>query len=85
MPATLGGSWASLIAVHLGGIFLWASIFLPSWYGLLHGTAYLLWALSMLPIMGDLWQTVRRSFAALEPQQDAVTRLTLDSLPELEQ
>ena len=85
VPATLGGSWASLIAVHLGGIFLWASIFLPSWYGLLHGTAYLLWALSMLPIMGDLWQTVRRSFAALEPQQDAVTRLTLDSLPELEQ
>ena len=71
-PAQLGGSWLSLIAVHLGGIFLWASIFIQSWYGLLHGTAYALWLLSMLPVMGELWQIVRTGLAQLDAEQPSV-------------
>lgn len=71
-PAQLGGNWLSLIAVHLGGIFLWASIFIQNWYGLLHGTAYVLWMLSMLPIMGELWQIVRTGLAQLDTEQPSV-------------
>ncbi len=54
----LGGTWFSLWTVNLGGAFLWASIFIESIQGLLHGTAYLLWALSFLPIAKQIWQSL---------------------------
>lgn len=65
-PARLGGSWFSLVTVNLGGLFLWAGIFLAGYQGILHGTAYLLWALSIIPILLDLWRIIRRGLAALE-------------------
>ena len=56
----LGGSRFSLITVHLGGLLLWASIFVEgSLRGTLHGSAYLLWTVSLLPIVYELWQIVR--------------------------
>lgn len=58
-PNKLGGNWFSLIAVHIGGIFLWTGIFLHDSQGLLHGIAYSLWFISMLPIVFELWQIVR--------------------------
>ena len=60
-PAKLGGNWFSLITVHLGGIFLWASIFITAYQGPLHGVAYIWWALSALPIVMELWRIVRIS------------------------
>ena len=66
----LGGNWFSLTAVHLGGVFLWASIFaVPPYRGLLHGLAYLLWAASMLPITRSLWDTVRSALARFEDDE----------------
>jgi len=59
-PVQLGGNWFSLIMVHLGGIFLWVSIFITAYQNILHGTAYALWALSMLPILTQLWHITRR-------------------------
>lgn len=64
-PAKLGGSWLSLVAVHLGGIFLWASIFIVDYQGLLHGMAYVLWAISIIPIAWSLWQIMRQGLASL--------------------
>ena len=58
-PASLGGNWFSLIAVHLGGLFLWASIFITPYQMLLHGVAYTWWALSALPIVVELWRIVQ--------------------------
>ncbi|MCC6896873.1 MAG: hypothetical protein IT321_28910 [Anaerolineae bacterium] len=58
MPSKLGGNWFSLIAVHLGGIFLWVGIFLQEQQATLHGVAYGLWFVSMLPIAYELWQVV---------------------------
>ena len=57
----LGGNWLSLVTVHLGGVFLWAGIFLHDSQATLHGLAYALWFISMLPIMFQLWQIVRIS------------------------
>ena len=53
--ASLGGSWFSLVTVHLGGVFLWASIFILPLQAVLHGAAYALWFVSMLPILRQLW------------------------------
>lgn len=71
-PAQLGGSWFSLITAHLGGIFLWASIFLPAYYGLLHGTAYVLWAISIAPVAKEIWRVTYRGLARLEEQHPVV-------------
>lgn len=67
-PAALGGNWFSVIAMQLGGVCLWASIFSPDYRALLHGLAYALWFLSALPIVTQLWRIVR---AAIEPRAGA--------------
>ena len=64
-PAGLGGSWLSLAAVHLGGVALWASIFSEPYQGLLHGLAYALWAVAILPIAWQMWQLARAGLAQL--------------------
>lgn len=64
-PAQLGGSWLSLVTGHLGGFFLWASIFLPDYQGILHGTAYVFWTISFIPIVLVLWQITRQGLAAV--------------------
>lgn len=65
-PAQLGGNWFSLVAVHLGGIFLWASIFITEYQALLNGTAYALWVLSLLPMVHQLWRIAQTGWARLE-------------------
>jgi hypothetical protein len=65
-PAQLGGGWFSLITVHLGGVFLWVSIFVKDYQAILHGTAYASWAVSLLPIVIQLWRTTRIGWARLE-------------------
>ena len=68
-PPKLGGNWFSLIAVHLGGVFLWAGIFLHESQATLHGVAYGLWFVSMLPIAYELWQIVRSGINRLQDQE----------------
>lgn len=51
--ARLGGNWLSLIAVNLGGAFIWASIFLVDVRGPLHAIAYLLFGLSLVTAIGE--------------------------------
>ncbi|MBX3060796.1 MAG: hypothetical protein KF770_30415 [Anaerolineae bacterium] len=65
-PARLGGSWFSLVMVNLGGFFLWASIFIADYQAMLHGTAYLLWTLSLIPIVLTVWRIVRTGLARLD-------------------
>jgi len=71
--AKLGGNWFSWITVHLGGAFLWASIFIKEYQAILHGTAYTLWLISMLPIVIDLWRITRTGFVQLEINGGAAT------------
>lgn len=70
--AMLGGSWFSLIAVHLGGILLWASIFVTAWQPVLFGAAYFLWALSLIPVAFGLWRVVSGAVNALESKLQPV-------------
>jgi hypothetical protein len=65
-PTRLGGNWFSLVAVHLGGIFLWASIFITAYQGPLHAIAYAVWALSALPILIELWRIIQTGRARIE-------------------
>lgn len=64
--AELGGTKLSLIFVNLGSIFLWASIFIESARSTLHGTAYLLWAIALIPIVIDLWKKVQSGMRKVE-------------------
>ncbi len=64
--ARLGGSWLSLITVNLSGLFLWVSIFITEYQGFLHGTAYALCAVSIVPITIHLWSIVRAGLSRLE-------------------
>jgi len=60
-PAKLGGNWFSLISVHLGGLALWISIFMSDpLSGLFHGSAYVLWTLSLLPILKEVWGIINQ-------------------------
>lgn len=52
--AALGGSWFSLAAAHIGGIFLAASIAFSGQAALMLGIAYLWWVVSLLPIARQL-------------------------------
>jgi hypothetical protein len=70
-PGALGGSWLSLAAVHLGSAFFWAGIFVEPARGSLQGIAYTLWALSMGPILGQLWRVIRDGLARLEAAEVA--------------
>ncbi len=63
-PPRLGGTWFSLAAAHLGGVVLWASIFVTGASEFLHGLAYLLWAFSMIPIARELWRIVSAGIEA---------------------
>ncbi len=56
--ARLGGSWLSLTAVHVGGVFLFASILIPSLSRPLLGVTYLLWFVSLLPIARQAWHII---------------------------
>lgn len=58
-PARPFGNWLSLATVHLGGMCLWASIFINHLQALLHGTAYAFWLVSLVPILVQLWQIFR--------------------------
>jgi hypothetical protein len=73
-PAQLGGTWLSLLFVNLGSIFLWASIFISSAQPTLHGTAYLLWAVAMLPIGAQLWRMVHDGLETIE-QKSSLTHV----------
>jgi len=54
----LGGNWLSLATIHAGGIAYALSLFLGIQTGLLPALAFILWAISMLPILRDLWRLV---------------------------
>lgn len=72
-PAKLGGNWFSLIAVHLGGVLLWAGIFLNDSQTALHGAAYGLWFLAMLPIAYEIWQIISTAMGGLQEQESLPT------------
>lgn len=53
-PARLGGTAFSLIAINGGSVLYWISLFLAAGRSPLRGVAYLLWIISLLPIVSAL-------------------------------
>jgi len=62
----LGGTWLSLAAVNLGSALVWISIFVLPWQDILHGTAYLFYVISIIPIIIQLGRIVQRKFVDIE-------------------
>lgn len=73
--AQLGGSWLSLITVHIGGVLLWMSIFIKQYEGMLHGSAYLFWTISLIPFVMQVWRIVTHDDGDVEP---ATTEIPLN-------
>ena len=46
----LGGNYISLVTNHIGALLLWGSIFVVEYSKMLHGLAYVFWAISIIPI-----------------------------------
>jgi cytochrome c oxidase cbb3-type subunit I len=67
-PARLGGSWFSLVAVHLGVILTALSIFNVAQQAQLQGAAYAAWAASVFPAAIELWRPLRAALARLDEQ-----------------
>lgn len=66
--ARLGGSWLSLVSAHAGGVFLAASLLIPTLSRPLLGVTYLLWFVSLLPIARQSWRILSTGLPT--PQQD---------------
>ncbi len=64
--AQLGGTWLTFALVNLGSVFLWASILIEPLRSPLHGAAYMLWILSLLPITYDVWQKTKAGMVQAE-------------------
>jgi hypothetical protein len=79
--AQLGGSWWSLLLAHVGSAFIWASIFIEPQRDLLHGTAYVFYALAMLPIAWTVWRMFRSGIRTAEQKlaaEQSIDSITLD-------
>jgi hypothetical protein len=60
--ARLGGNWLSLIAVNLGSLLIWGSIFVVEWRSPLHAAAYVLLGISLA---AAAWQSGVITLSAL--------------------
>ncbi|MCB9151029.1 MAG: hypothetical protein H6641_19910 [Caldilineaceae bacterium] len=62
----LGGNWLSLVTVNIGSALVWASIFILAWQNILHGTAYVFYVVSMIPVVIQLGQIMHGWFNEME-------------------
>ena len=67
--ARLGGTWLSLVTVHLGGILFWVSLFFPNVEPVSRALAYGFWIVSGLPILISLWRSLRSGMQKVEASQ----------------
>lgn len=58
-PPSLGGTWATLLAINAGSALYWMSLLLPGPSDLLRVVAYSFWLLSALPILAELLRVAR--------------------------
>lgn len=62
----LGGCWGSFIAVTVGSLFVWVSIFLIPVRGILYGIGFGLYALALIHPLKELAEIAREEFKKLE-------------------
>lgn len=56
---TMGGSWASLAFMHLGGVLFWVALFFPPAQKMLRAGAFFFWLLGMLPLLMSSFGWIR--------------------------
>lgn len=57
--AALGGSWFSLLSMHLGGVLFWTALFLPSVQNSLRAGAFFFWLLGIIPMLKNTFGWIR--------------------------
>ncbi len=59
-PAKAGGTWASLLLIQAGSIVFWVSLFVTTGQSTLRAAAYGLWLASLVPVLYQLWGSLKR-------------------------
>ena len=54
LPQSMGGTWLSLVTLNAGSLIYWASLFIPVSQGPIRGAAFLLWVVSLLPVLLEI-------------------------------
>jgi hypothetical protein len=62
----LGGCWGSLVAVTLGSVLVWVSIFIVPARGVLYGVGFILYALALIHPVRELFAIVRNGLQKYE-------------------
>ncbi len=68
-PVRLGGTWLSLLTVHIGSVLFWVSLFFQNGEALSRALAYGFWILSGFPILIFLWKSLRSGLQRVEENQ----------------
>jgi hypothetical protein len=68
-PSRLGGTWFTLLTVNGGSLLYWISMFLAAGRSPMRGIAYLLWILSLIPILMNLANLVNIRLEQIREQE----------------
>ncbi|MDT8304669.1 MAG: hypothetical protein RRC07_01935, partial [Anaerolineae bacterium] len=74
----LGGTWLSLAAVQSGALLYWLGLLLADSQALLHAGAFLLWALSALPVVIRLIRVVRSGVDAFAGEGEPLLEMNAE-------
>ncbi len=72
----LGGSWWSLAAGHLGAVFLWVGIFAGDALSTLHGVAFALWVIAIVPAAMQLGGVAKERLEAADTAYSSSERMS---------
>lgn len=68
-PAQLGGTWLSLATSNGGSLLYWISMFLAAGQSPVRGVAYLLWIISLIPILMSLMASMSNRLEQIRDQE----------------
>lgn len=72
-PAQLGGTWLSLATSNGGSLLYWISMFLAAGRSPMRGIAYLLWIISLLPILMSLMAAISSRLEQIRSQESSTS------------
>lgn len=72
-PAQLGGTWLSLATSNGGSLLYWISMFLAAGRSPMRGVAYLLWIISLIPILVSLMASISSRLEQIRKQEESAS------------
>lgn len=71
-PARLGGTWFTLISINAGNLLYWISMFYADGRAPLRGVAYILWIVSLVPVVMALARILSSRLEQLRSEEISI-------------